>query len=84
PDNTSGVDPLNKKQWRWLSGFLRLCEHLTTPLICAHDVEPYQQLAPSQNTAFRTCTFKQPRQELGSSHDAILVDLTHGVSASAL
>ncbi|MFI8619519.1 tRNA(Met) cytidine acetyltransferase TmcA [Marinomonas sp. NPDC078689] len=67
-----------------LSGFLRLCEHLTTPLICAHDVEPYQQLAPSQNTAFRTCSFKQARQELGSSHDAILVDLTHGVSASAL
>ncbi|WP_133012836.1 tRNA(Met) cytidine acetyltransferase TmcA [Marinomonas flavescens] len=67
-----------------LSDFLRLCEPLTEPLICAHDITPYQQLASSQNTSFQTCTFKQARQELGSSHDAILVDLTHGVSASAL
>jgi tRNA(Met) cytidine acetyltransferase len=74
-----------------LSDFLHLCEHLSTPLICAHDVTEYNQLNTSvlddssiETPSFRTCSFKQVRQELGSTHDAILVDLTHGVSASAL
>ncbi|MGO3454961.1 MAG: GNAT family N-acetyltransferase [Marinomonadaceae bacterium] len=67
-----------------LSDFLKLCAHLATPLICAHDAIPFQQLAPLQTIPFRTATFKQAHQELGHTHDAILVDLTHGVSASAL
>ena len=67
-----------------LSDFLQLCAHLATPLICAHDATQFQQLAPLQAIPFRTATFKQARQELGHTHDAILVDLTHGVSASAL
>jgi tRNA(Met) cytidine acetyltransferase len=71
-----------------LSDFLHLCEHLSAPLICAHDVTEYNQLNTSvlddssiEIPSFRTCSFKQVRQELGSTHDAILVDLTHGVSA---
>ena len=69
-----------------LSEFLRLCEHLSTPLICAHDVAEYDQLnLPSlRQTLFKTCSFKRARQELGHTHDAVLIDLTHGVSASAL
>ena len=69
-----------------LSDFLRLCENFSTPLIAAHDVGQYDELrVPSLKTKqFKTCSFKQVRQELGSNHDAILVDLTHGVSASAL
>jgi tRNA(Met) cytidine acetyltransferase len=69
-----------------LSDFFRLSKHLSTPLICAHDVAPYdkQNLPSLTKKPFRTCSFKQARQELGSTHDAILVDLTHGVSASAL
>tara|TARA_R110001606_G_scaffold341049_1_gene489378 strand:- start:476 stop:2581 length:2106 start_codon:yes stop_codon:yes gene_type:complete len=69
-----------------LSDFLRLCENFSTPLIAAHDVSQYDELlVPSLKTKqFKTCSFKQVRQELGSNHDAILVDLTHGVSASAL
>lgn len=69
-----------------LSDFLRLCENFSTPLIAAHDVSQYDELlVPSLKTKqFKTCSFKQTRQELGSNHDAILVDLTHGVSASAL
>ena len=67
-----------------LSDFLRLCEQFSEPLICAHDVTQYQSLAAECTTRFRTCSFKQARQELGASHDAILIDLTHGVSASAL
>lgn len=69
-----------------LSDFLHLCKNFSTPLIAAHDVSQYDELlAPSlTKKQFKTCSFKQTRQELGSSHDAILVDLTHGVSASAL
>lgn len=64
-----------------LSDFLSLCKHLSKPLICAHDVAQYNQLNLNK---FTTRTYKQVRQELGSTHDAVLVDLTHGVSASAL
>ncbi|ETI59168.1 tRNA(Met) cytidine acetyltransferase TmcA [Marinomonas profundimaris] len=69
-----------------LSDFFRLSKHLSTPLIYAHDVSQYNALNHSifHNSDVRTCSFKQARQELGSTHDAILVDLTHGVSASAL
>ncbi len=69
-----------------LSDFLRLCENFSTPLITAHDVSQYDELlVPSLKTKqFKTCSFKQTRQELGSSYDAVLVDLTQGVSASAL
>jgi tRNA(Met) cytidine acetyltransferase len=69
-----------------LSDFLRLCEHFSTPLICAHDVAQYDQLnLPSlRKSLFRTCSFKQARQELGQTNDAVLIDLTQGVSASAL
>ncbi|MGO3739635.1 MAG: tRNA(Met) cytidine acetyltransferase TmcA [Marinomonas foliarum] len=69
-----------------LSDFLRLCKNISAPLIAAHDVSQYDELlAPSlTKKQFKTCSFKQTRQELGSSHDAVLVDLTHGISASAL
>jgi len=69
-----------------LSDFLRLCKNFDSPLVSAHDVSQYDELlVPSlKSQPFKTCSFKQARQELGSSHDAILVDLTHGVSASAL
>ncbi|REG84960.1 GNAT family N-acetyltransferase [Marinomonas pollencensis] len=67
-----------------LSDFLRLCEHLAEPLICAHEVTQYQHLTRDTSPSYRTCSFKQARQELGASHEAILVDLRHGVSASAL
>jgi tRNA(Met) cytidine acetyltransferase len=74
-----------------LSDFLHLCKHLSAPLICAHDVAEYDQLntllsddSSVETPSFRTCSFKQVRQELGSTHEAILVDLTQGVSASAL
>ena len=69
-----------------LSDFLRLTAHFTTPLIAAHDISQYDDLLDPQleTKPFKTCSFKQTRQHLGSSHDAILVDLTHGVSASAL
>jgi tRNA(Met) cytidine acetyltransferase len=69
-----------------LSDFLRLCENFSTPLIAAHDASQYDELLvpPLKTKQFKTCSFKQTRQELGSNHDAVLVDLTHGVSASAL
>ncbi|NVK75619.1 MAG: tRNA(Met) cytidine acetyltransferase [Oceanospirillaceae bacterium] len=69
-----------------LSDFLCLTTHFTTPLIVAHDVSQYDELLapPLKTTTFKTRSFKQTRQELGSNHDAILVDLTNGVSASAL
>ena len=69
-----------------LSDFRHLCENFTTTLIAAHDVSQYNELlVPSLKTKqFKTCAFKQTRQELGSSYDAVLVDLTQGVSASAL
>jgi tRNA(Met) cytidine acetyltransferase len=66
-----------------LSDFLRLCANFSTPLICAYDTSIYDALL-SESTLFSTRTFKQVRQELGSTHDAVLVDLTQGVSASAL
>jgi tRNA(Met) cytidine acetyltransferase len=67
-----------------LSDFLRLSENFTTPLIAAYDVSQYNSALLSSATPFTTCSFKQAKQALGSSYDAILVDLTHGVSASAL
>jgi tRNA(Met) cytidine acetyltransferase len=66
-----------------LADFLQLSEHLSTPLVCAYDVSVYDALL-SKATPFTTRTFKQVRQELGSTHDAVLVDLTQGVSASVL
>ncbi|MBJ7537239.1 tRNA(Met) cytidine acetyltransferase TmcA [Marinomonas transparens] len=64
-----------------LADFLLLSKQLNSPLIAAHDVSGYDAL----NTGdFSTRCFKQARQELGSNHDAILLDLTQGVSASAL
>ena len=66
-----------------LSDFLQLSEHLTTPLVCAYDVSVYDDRQSKEKT-FTTRTFKQVRQELGSTHDAVLVDLTQGISASAL
>ncbi|PYF80937.1 tRNA(Met)-cytidine N(4)-acetyltransferase [Marinomonas alcarazii] len=69
-----------------LPDFLQLCENFSTPLIAAHDVSQYDELLiPSlKRKPFKTCAFKQTRQELGSCYDAVLVDLTQGVSASAL
>lgn len=66
-----------------LSDFLQLSEHLSTPLICAYDVSVYDALL-RESQPFSTRTFKQVRQELGSTHDAVLVDLTQGISASVL
>lgn len=66
-----------------LSDFLQLSEHLSTPLICAYDVSAYDDFL-SKSKPFTTRSFKQVRQELGSTHDAVLVDLTQGISASAL
>ncbi|ETX10054.1 hypothetical protein MUS1_04285 [Marinomonas ushuaiensis DSM 15871] len=66
-----------------LSDFLQLSEHFSTPLICAYDVSAYDDFL-SKSKSFTTRTFKQVRQELGSTHDAVLVDLTQGISASAL
>ncbi|MEP0073067.1 MAG: GNAT family N-acetyltransferase [Marinomonas sp.] len=66
-----------------LSDFLRLTEAFSTPLICAYDVSAYDaHINPSK--PFLTRTFKQVRQELGSTYDAVLVDLTQGISASVL
>ena len=69
-----------------LSDFRQLCEHFSSVLISAHDVGQYDELlaSPSSLPPLKTCSFKHARQELGSSHDAILVDLSQGVSASAL
>ena len=66
-----------------LSDFLRLTEAFTAPLVCAYDVSAYDALM-NPSTPFLTRTFKQVRQELGSTHDAVLVDLTQGISASVL
>lgn len=66
-----------------LSYFLRLSEHVSTPLICAYDVSAYDALM-DKSKPFSTRTFKRVRQELGSTHDAVLVDITQGISASAL
>lgn len=63
-----------------LADFMKLAEKLSSVLVCAHDVESYS--LPNPNVS--TCSFKQATQHLGSSHEAILVDLTHGVSASTL
>ncbi|MCV2403561.1 GNAT family N-acetyltransferase [Marinomonas sp. C2222] len=63
-----------------LADFIKLAEKLTSVLVCAHDMEAYSL----SNPKLSTCSFKQAKQHLGSSHDAILVDLTHGVSASTL
>ncbi|NLQ16456.1 tRNA(Met) cytidine acetyltransferase [Marinomonas sp. M1K-6] len=69
-----------------LSDFLCLSKNLSTRLVAAHNVSEYDALLapPFETSAYKTCAFKQTRQTLGSSYDAILVDLTHGVSASAL
>lgn len=86
PDNHRHCFILKGSPSEVLSDFLHLCKNFSTPLIAAHDVSQYDELlAPSLKTKqFKTCSFKQARQELGSSYDAILVDLTNGVSASAL
>lgn len=67
-----------------LSDFLTLSKSFSTPLVAAYDVSQYGTALLSSTTPFITCSFKQARQQLGRSHDAILIDLTHGVSASAL
>ena len=67
-----------------LSDFLTLSKHFSTPLVAAYDVSQYDTALLYSTTPFITCSFKQARQQLGRSHEAILVDLTHGVSASAL
>lgn len=86
PDNHRHCFILKGSPSEVLSDFLHLCKNFSTPLIAAHDVSQYDELlAPSLKTKqFKTCSFKQARQELGSSYDAILVNLTNGVSASAL
>ncbi|MEO9274983.1 GNAT family N-acetyltransferase [Marinomonas sp. 5E14-1] len=66
-----------------LSDFLHLSEALSAPLICSYDVSVYDALM-TPSTPFLTRTFKQVRQELGSTHNAVLVDLTQGISASVL
>ncbi|MCB5162706.1 GNAT family N-acetyltransferase [Marinomonas algarum] len=69
-----------------LSDFLHLSQHLSTPLIVTHDVSLYQEKHADllQGNTLSLCTFKQARQHLGRSHEAVLLDLQHGVSASAL
>lgn len=66
-----------------LSDFLHLSAQADKPLICAYDVSDYNALLKSKQP-FITRTFKQVRQELGCTHDAVLVDLTEGISASVL
>ena len=66
-----------------LSDFLQMSKHLSTPLVCAYDVSAYDDFL-SKSKPFTTLTFKQVRQELGSTHDAVLVDLSQGISASAV
>ncbi|MBR7889068.1 tRNA(Met) cytidine acetyltransferase [Marinomonas sp. A79] len=63
-----------------LSDFLFLSQNLASPLVVAQDISHYE----GDSHRFSTCAFKQVRQHLGRTHDAILLDLTQGVSASAL
>ncbi|KZN14254.1 GNAT family N-acetyltransferase [Marinomonas sp. TW1] len=64
-----------------LSEFLYLSRALKTPLICSQHLDQYDQLNQGR---YKTCNFKQARQLLGSTQEAVLIDLTQGVSASAL
>ncbi|BFM50752.1 GNAT family N-acetyltransferase [Marinomonas sp. THO17] len=64
-----------------LSQFMHVTQHLSRPLICSQDPSLYQTLNQDD---FETCSFKQVRQQLGRTHQAVLLDLTQGVSASAL
>ncbi len=68
-----------------LPAFLRLCDNFSSVLICAQDPTPYQALHKSNSkTPTKTLAFKQVKNELGQTHDGVLVDLTQGISASAL
>ncbi|TYL46949.1 GNAT family N-acetyltransferase [Marinomonas sp. IMCC 4694] len=80
PDNHRHCYLLTGSPSEILADFLCLSQLLASPLVVAHDVNQYDA-SPS---SFSTCSFKHIRQHLGRSHEAILVDLTHGVSASAL
>ncbi|RBO84776.1 GNAT family N-acetyltransferase [Marinomonas aquiplantarum] len=64
-----------------LSEFLNLSRSLNTPLICSQQIEQYDKL---NQGLYQTCNFKQARQLLGSTQEAVLIDLSQGVSASAL
>ena len=76
---------------RVLPAFLALGNTLSSLLICAQDITPYQTLTQSLHNKnksdekqLKAITFNQVRNELGQTHAGVLVDLTHGISASAL
>ena len=69
-----------------LPAFLSLCRNLSSLLICAQNTELYQALQDSTTSdkALKTLAFKQVKNELGQTHDGVLIDLTQGISASVL
>lgn len=68
------------------SAFLTLCAPLQSILICAQDASSYKNLtvqtSPKQN--IRVINFQQAKAELGQTHQAVLLDVTQGISPSAL
>ena len=69
-----------------LSDFQHLSQNLRRPLICAHDVSDYQAWGEHEqaNTELELCTFKQAKQQLGVSHEAVLIDLSDGISVEVI
>ncbi|MEO9655980.1 GNAT family N-acetyltransferase [Marinomonas sp.] len=71
-----------------LLDFQKLSQHLKQPLICAHDDSDWRALSHEEQAdpayQFNTCCFKQAKQQLGLSHEAILIDLTAGLSIEAI
>ncbi|GAB3480134.1 tRNA(Met) cytidine acetyltransferase TmcA domain-containing protein [Marinomonas epiphytica] len=67
--------------------FQKLSHNFGEGIIYSHDEKTYDSLIyskPHSNTLLTSHRFKQVKQELGASHDAILVDFTQGLSLNAL
>lgn len=64
------------------AAFAHHCNEHASALICTHDVNGYLALNAYSNTDIRS--FKQIKNTLGQTYDAVLIDLTHGISASVL
>ena len=80
PDNHRHCLLIRGNRHEILSQFLHVTQHLADPFICSQDPKLYQSIRHD----IETCTFKQVKQQLGRTHEAVLIDLSQGVSASAL
>lgn len=64
------------------SAFLSLCQAFNHLLVVAHDVHHYAPLVSNKRVTLRP--MNKIHNELGQSYDAVLLDISDGISASAL